>query len=120
VGCLKVGVSYLHVATVQEESTRDCRRLARDFKPYELSLLEGEVILTEVILTDTALSAPVFRHDRHSLIGSAEARGRRWQLAAPTIQPRQFSWIVGPFGNSRSITPPQFSRNTRGCPRVPN
>ena len=114
-GCLKVGVSYLHVATVQEESTRDCRRLARDFKPYELSLLEGEVILT-----DTALSAPVFRRDRRSLIGSAEARGRRWQLAAPTIQPRQFSWIVGRSRNSSSITPPQFSRNTRGCPRVPN
>jgi hypothetical protein len=116
VGCLKVGVSYLHVATVKEESTRDCRRLARDFKPYELSPLAGEVILI-----DTALNAPVFRHDRRSLIGSAEARGRRWQLAAPAIQPRQFScWIVGYSRNSSSITPPQFSRNTRGCPHVPN
>lgn len=114
-GCLKVGVSYLHVATVQEVSTRDCRRPARDFKPYELSLLEGEVIPT-----NTALSAPVFRRDRRSLIGSAKARGGRWQPAAPTIQPRQFSWIVGRSRNSSSITPPQFSRNTRGCPRAPN
>lgn len=115
-GCLEVGVSYLHVATVQEVSTRDRHRLARDFKPYELSLPEAEVILA-----DTVFSAPVFRHDRRSLIGSAEARGRRWQLAAPTIQPRQFScWMVGRAGNSGSITPPQFSRNTRGCPHVPN
>jgi hypothetical protein len=33
----------------------------------------------ELILTDRAFSTPVFRHDRRSLIGSAEARGRPWQ-----------------------------------------
>jgi hypothetical protein len=35
---------------------------------------------------------------------------------APMFNP----WIVGQSRNSSPITPPQFSRNTRGCPRVPN
>jgi hypothetical protein len=61
----------------------------------------------------------MFGHARRGLIGDPEAGGYCWQ--SRPVQPRQFScWIVDRSGNSSFITPPQFSRNTRGRPHVPN
>jgi hypothetical protein len=86
----------------------------------------------ELILTDRAFSAPVFRHDRRSRIGSAEARGRAWQpqpsnrgkLAAGSsafaqLQPDQTAAVLPKYARLSAraeLTTKSRDRNRRSFP----
>ena len=104
VGYLKVGISYLHVATVREVSTRGCRCLGREFESSQLSRLQSEVILTSA-----AFSAPVFRHDRRRPIVSAEAHGRRWQRPP---QPSNRGHLAAGSSDVRAVPDRSYHRSS--------